>query len=137
MILLSNQFMNIKGSRMKRNRIKIVLILYILLDIVHYFSFRMSPNYSAFTEAFYETCFTSIIKWILCLVALILMYLPHKKLFSYLLAIIAILMIYFSITRGSLNYILLWYSSISLWILGFIGVFFLYFSSKMLYYRNH
>jgi len=116
-------------------RIKSVLILYIFVDIIHYLIFRRTSNYSIITEAFYETHLTSFIKWSLCFIAFVLLLL-NKYIYMYLLIMVSVFMIWLSITKGDLNYILLLYSSISLWMLGAIGVYLLYFSGKKLWCRN-
>ncbi len=116
------------------NKIKIInitIIIFLIIDVLHYFTTRMNPEYSDITEAFYESNQTTFIKWVLCLLSIIGLFLLKKqKLISYLLAIVSIGMIWLSITDGPLNYLLLWYSAISLSILGIIGTYLLYLSSR-------
>ncbi|MCK0115028.1 MULTISPECIES: hypothetical protein [Gelidibacter] len=117
---------------MRKNKvIYIIIIIFLLVDVLHYFAIRMNPEYSNITEAFYENSQTTFIKWGLCLLSVIgLFFLEKQKIASYLLMIVSIGMIWLFIVDGPLNHLLLWYSTISLWILGILGVYLLYLSGK-------
>lgn len=117
---------------MRKNKvIYIIIIIFLIVDVLHYFAIRMNPEYSNITEAFYENNQTTFIKWGLCLLSVIgLFFLEKQKIASYLLMIVSIGMIWLFIVDGPLNHLLLWYSTISLWILGILGVYLLYLSGK-------
>lgn len=117
---------------MRKNKaIYIIIIIFLIVDVLHYFAIRMNPEYSNITEAFYENNQTTFIKWGLCLLSVIGLFLLEKqKTASYLLMIVSIGMIWLFIVDGPLNHLLLWYSTISLWILGILGVYLLYLSGK-------
>ncbi|MFC5047425.1 hypothetical protein ACFSTE_07145 [Aquimarina hainanensis] len=115
----------------KTRLINIIIIVFLFIDIVHFFIERMNPEYSDITEAFYESNRTTFIKWGLCLLGLLgLFMLKKQKTAQYLLAIVSIGMMWLSITDGPLNHLLLWYSAISLSILGFLGIYLMYFSGR-------
>lgn len=116
---------------MKIKTLNIIIIIFLIVDVLHYFTIRMNPKYSNITEAFYESSQTTFIKWVLCLLAIIVLLLVKKqKIASYLLIIAGIGMIWLFIVDGPLNRLLLWYSTISLWILGILGIYLLYLSGK-------
>ncbi len=116
---------------MKIKALNIIIIIYLIVDVLHYFTIRINPEYSNITEAFYESNQTTFIKWGLCLLSVIGLFLLEKqKATSYVLIIASISMIWLFIVDGPLNHLLLWYSTISLWILGVLGVYLLYLSGK-------
>jgi hypothetical protein len=52
---------------MKKNKIAllsfILVFIYLIVDVFHFFIFRINPVYPTFTEAFYESTIISCIKW--------------------------------------------------------------------------
>lgn len=116
---------------MKKNKaMGIIVIIFLIVDVLHYFIIRMNPEYSNITEAFYESNQTTFIKWALYILSIIGLIFKKQKTASYLVVIASIGMIWLFIVDGPLNHLLLWYSTISLWILGILGVYLLYLSGK-------
>ncbi len=116
---------------MKIKTLNIIIIIFLIVDVLHYFVVRMNPQYSNITEAFYESNKTTFIKWGLCLLSILgLSLLEKQKTAFYLIIIASIGMIWLFIVDGPLNHLLLWYSAISLWILGILGIYLLYLSGK-------
>lgn len=116
---------------MKSKTISIIIMIFLIIDVLHYFTMRMNPEYSNITEAFYESNQTTFIKWALCLLSIIgLHFLKKQKVVPYFLVVVSIGMIWVCIVYGPLNYLLLWYSEISLSILGILGIYLLYLSGK-------
>ncbi|WP_103864413.1 hypothetical protein [Aquimarina sp. I32.4] len=122
---------------MKSKAINIIIIIFLIVDVLHYFTMRMNPEYSNITEAFYESNQTTFIKWMLCLLSIIgLFFLKKQKEASYLLAIVSIAMVWVCIVDGPLNHLLLWYSEVSLSILGIFGIYLLYLSGNKILNKN-
>src|SRR5690554_6720258 len=102
--------------------------LYMFIDIIHYFLFRKGYEHPVgiFMEALYETNGVTLIKLILVFISAGLFILERKKgknkWIFFLINILGIAMIFFSIKEGALRHILFFYSSISLWILFVMGV---------------
>jgi hypothetical protein len=89
---------------MKINRIVVYLIsfliiCYLVIDVSHFFIFRISPSYSSSTEAFFESGIISYIKWSLCLLILagVTLDIKNKRLSFYLMFIpsIAVFLLFF------------------------------------------
>lgn len=56
----------------------IIYVLYLLIDVIHYFRFRIHPKYPVYTEAFYESHYLTFVKWLLLISILIGLYLDNK-----------------------------------------------------------
>jgi hypothetical protein len=116
------------------NKIKIlniVLVIFLIVDVLHFFIYRFNSVKSNLMEGAHEISRTTFIKWGLCLLAIIaLLFVKKQKTASYLLVITGIGMIWLFIVDGPLNHILLLYSSVSLWTLGIIGAYLLYLGGK-------
>ena len=114
-----------------------IIILFLIVDVIHYFFIRMIPQYSNITESFYESNVTTFVKWVLSLLAIIgLHFYKKQKLAAYLLFLISIGMIWLCIVHGPLNHLLLLYSEVSLWIIGVFGVYILFLSGKEMATKN-
>ena len=63
------------------NLLAILIVIYLVIDIVHFFLYRKKPVYMEFAEAIYEDVFISFLKWILCIIILYGLYLEkhHKE----------------------------------------------------------
>lgn len=87
----------------------ILFLTYFVVDVIHFFAFRISPHYTSFTEAYYESIFISIVKWIFCLSSLLGLYMDKRNINSsfLLLSISAIGIIVLFIIRGQLTYLLI------------------------------
>ena len=120
----------------KAKLLALIFGIFFVVDVIHYFLLRMNPKYPDITEAFYETNQTTFIKWGLCALGIIgLMLVRNSKAGFYLLILISIVMIWLFITAGPLNHLLLWYSAVSLWILGILGVYLFFLSSKKILHK--
>jgi hypothetical protein len=97
---------------MKNKRVSLVIgvltLLYLTIDIFHFFLFRLEPVYPTFTEAFYESIIVSIIKWVLCVLIIAGLVLDKKdKALSFYLIFVSIIGIaLLFILKGQLNYLI-------------------------------
>ena len=114
--------------------LNIVLVVFLIIDVLHFFLYRFNNVKSDLMEGVHEISRTTFIKWGLCLLGIVgLLFFKKQKIASYLLAVVSIGMIWLFIVDGPLSHLLLWYSTISLWILGVLGVYLLFFSGKKVF----
>lgn len=121
---------------MKTNKILLYgLIIFIAIDLIHYFLIRM--NHVLITESYYESKEITFIKLLLCVLALLgLVFSNKNKASSYLTLVASFGMIYLFLFKGPLHYFFLWYSTISLWVLFFLGLYLLYTSIREIRNNN-
>jgi hypothetical protein len=120
---------------MKINKIiSYTLISYIIIDLLHLIFFRQKETNgdglkSLLTESYHENIEITFIKLLFCVLALLGLFFSNKnKIFNYLTLFASLGMIYLFLFKGPLNYFYKWYSTISLWVLFFLGVYLLYIS---------
>jgi len=122
------------------NKIKvlnIVLVIYLIVDVLHFFIYRYNSVKTNLMEGMHEISRTTFIKWGICLLSIIgLLLFKKQKIAPYLLVITSIVMIWLFIVDGPLNHLLLWYSTISLWVLGIVGIYLLFISGKKILGRG-
>ncbi|MCT4601696.1 MAG: hypothetical protein N4A59_02170 [Marinifilum sp.] len=96
----------------KKNRISLLIgvfvLVYLVVDVFHFISFRIDPVYPTLTEAFFESSIISIIKWLFCLVILIGYALDKKarQISFYLMLIPAVGITTLFILKGQLMYLI-------------------------------
>jgi hypothetical protein len=86
----------------------ILIISYLIIDILHFVLYRVSPNYPTFTEAFFESTIISIIKWILSIFILIGVLLDKKsrKISFYIISTSTIGIILLFFLKGQFNHLI-------------------------------
>jgi hypothetical protein len=72
-----------KIKRMKNNDrinkcIEIIALIYLLVDVTHYFTYRLGNIDYILVSAYYESTIISIIKWLLC-ISIFVGHLMNKK----------------------------------------------------------
>ncbi len=86
----------------------ISIIVYLVIDIIHFFIFRINPLYPSFTEAFYESHFISYIKWVLSVIILISLRFDSKgwrhSFYSMFISSIGIILLF--ILKGQLMFLI-------------------------------
>ncbi len=99
--------------KMKRNNIVawlvgVFVLIYLVVDVFHFFIYRINPVYPAFTEAFYESIAISLIKWAFCVIILIGFLLDKKNrcLSFYLMFLPTIGIILLFILKGQFPYLI-------------------------------
>lgn len=115
---------------MKNKLTIIILIAFLTIDMLHYFIFRLNPEYPIYGEGHYESNGIAYIKWGLCLLGIIGAVLYKKKGSHYLLMLASIGMIIIFFMAGPLSYFLLMFSAVSFWVLLFIGLYLLIINGK-------
>ena len=67
----------------KEDRLNILLVsifaVYLIVDVVHFLMFRLDPEYFPLMSGFYENHVLSFIKWGLCLLIIISIYLDRNS----------------------------------------------------------
>lgn len=113
MTLLLNESITLKPMEMKRNNIVALLagvfvLVYLVVDVFHFFIYRIDPVYPTFTEAFYESIAISLIKWIFCVFILVGYLLDKKNMYQsfYLMFLPAIGIILLFVLKGQLPYLI-------------------------------
>jgi hypothetical protein len=97
---------------MKKNKIALLsfslVIIYLVVDLFHFFIFRINPVYPTFTEAFYESTIVSCIKWAFSASIIIgLIYDRKRRDYSfYILFSAAIGILVLFVLKGQLFYLL-------------------------------
>lgn len=123
----------LKEKKRKMKKIKLInafIFIYIMVDILHFFIFRLNTNIEI-SEAYYESNEMTYIKIGLCLLSLLGLFLIKKSRYAnYLILLSSIGMILLFWTDGPLRHLLQWYSAISIWVLFFLGIYLLFLSLK-------
>jgi hypothetical protein len=98
---------------MKKNSVTVLLasvfvFVYLIVDIFHFFIYRIKPVYPTFTEAFYESIIVSLVKWAFCIIILVGYFLDkrNKSLSFYLFFVSAIGITLLYVLKGQLMYML-------------------------------
>lgn len=103
-------YQHLKNEKMKKKQKLLILIgvliqLYLIIDIIHFFLYRKQPIYMEYAEAVYEDIPISCLKWFFSIVGLYGIYLDknHKKssYFFILNASLSLIILFFS--KGFLN----------------------------------
>lgn len=86
----------------------IAISIYLVVDVFHFFVYRIIPTYPTLTEAFYESTIISVTKWLLCITTLIGIFLERKnKSISFSLLIVsAIGILALFILKGQLYHLI-------------------------------
>lgn len=113
--------------------ISLIIFCLLLIDILHYFVVRINPEYSDYSESFYESDNMTYIKWGLLLVSLIgLRFLRRTNIALFLIGLSGMGMVVFFFIDGPLSHFLKTYSSVYFWILLIGGVYLFWFFIKNL-----
>ena len=88
--------------------IGIIFLLYFVIDIVHFFMFRINYQEQGLMEGYYENKILSFMKWIFCILILTpwMINIKMKKLSFYFVFISTIGIIMLFILKGKWNYLL-------------------------------
>jgi len=96
---------------MKKNKViallaSVFVLVYLIVDVLHFFTYRIDPVYPTFTEAFYESIIVSLVKWGFCIIILVGYFLDkrNRKLSFYFLFVSAIGIALLFILKGQLMY---------------------------------
>lgn len=81
-------------------------LIYIIVDLIHFFRFRLNVIYSLYREFFYETTLESSFKWAFSILSIFFIYKAsnaNKKYFYFLITVCIAMIVYFFLNGSWVN----------------------------------